>query len=340
MSMLTGKVDVPGVGDVDKRVLFGVGGLGAAFLGWKWWQARSADAYDPAAEGVDPGMEDPGVLPSVAGAVREDGAYGLPDGSGGSSADSYGFRGTTNDQWTQYAANQLSQGSESWSYSAIVSALGKFVTNKALTGADQTIVQAAIAVAGYPPEGSHVIIPGGDVKVTVAPTGLKVTSTSSTAVSLSWGAVSGATSYDVFRSGAAANAVRSNSPAATIAGLQPNTEYTFQVAAVSTGGETGPKSSAVKGKTQAVKLAAPTGVKSSSVTATAATVSWSKVSGATAYRVYFNGQLRGTADGGSSSVRVTGLAKKTRYSVTVRADTTNQEPGPASKAISVTTKSK
>lgn len=341
MMDLKGKVDVPVVGSVDKRVLLGVGGVAAAFVGWKWWQARSAAAYDPEAEAVDPGMEDPGVLPPVSGAVRDDGSYGLPDNSGPTN-DSYGFNGKTNSQWTQYAAQQLSQGSDNWSYAEIATALGKFVTNKPLDKKQQEIVQAAIAVAGYPPEGSHVIIPGGETKMTVAPTGVKVTATTTTSATLSWSPVAGASSYRVYRSGVSGNIGATDAPNTTITvgGLQPDTDYTFQVAADSIGDVPGPKSANAKGKTKAVSLKAPSGVKVSSVGTTSANVSWSGVSGATSYRIYLNGSLRGAADGSLRTYKVTGLNKKTRYSVVVRGDTTNQQPGPASKAVSFTTKSK
>lgn len=338
---LKGTVDVPVVGSVDKRVLIGVGVVAAGFVGWKYYQAQSAAGYDPEAEPVDPGMEDAGILPAVAGAVSPDNSYGLSDGSTNTS-DSYGFKGTTDSQWTQYVVGQL-VASESWSYTALVTAMGKYIKGKPLSAVEQDMVQAAIALAGYPPEHpNQPIVPGGDTKVTVAPTGLKVVSTTTTAVTLSWNKVDGADSYRVYRSGATTNvgSTDGGNTTITVSGLQPNTEYSFQVAADSMGDVPGPKSSAVKGKTKSVSLKAPTGVRVSSIAATAATVSWSKVSGATSYRVYLNNQLRGTADGGLSTLRITGLAKKTRYSVTVAADTTNQPPGPKSKAVSFTTKSK
>lgn len=341
MSALTGKVDLPAIGEVDKRVVVGIGGALVVFIGWKYYQSKSATTYDPAADGLDPGLEDPGVLPSVAGAVSPDNSYGLSDGSA-TSTDSYGFTGTTNSQWTQYASTQLSQASDTWSYGTIVAALGAFIANRALTTAQQEIVQAAIGLAGYPPEGSHVIIPGGNTKVTVAPTGLAVTSTTTTTAVLSWSPVAGAQSYRAYRSGASTNVGSTDAPNTTItvSGLQPNTEYSFQVAATSLGDTPGPRSTAVKAKTKPVSLKAPTGVKVSSIAATAATVGWTKVSGATSYRVKVNGQIRGTADGGLSSTRITGLSKKTRYSVTVAADTSNQSPGPDSKPVSFTTKTK
>ena len=338
---LSGTVDVPVVGSVDKRVLLGVGGVAAVFVGWKWYQASSADSYDPDAEAVDPGMEDPGILPSVSGAIRDDNGYGLDDDNPNTS-DSYGVKGTTDSQWTQYVVQQL-QASDRWSYTDIQIALGKYIAGKALTTVEQEIVQAAISNAGYPPQHPTApVVPGGDTKVTVAPTGLKVTATTTTSVSLSWTKVAGAQSYRIYRSGSSGNvgATDGANSTITISGLQPNTEYSFQVAADSISDVPGPKSSAVKGKTKTVALKAPTGVKVSSIAATQATVSWSKVSGATSYRVYVNGRVRGVADGSGSSYRVTGLSRKTKYKATVAADTTNQQPGPQSSAVSFTTKSK
>lgn len=339
---LKGKVDVPVVGSVDKRVLIGVGAVAVGFVGWKYYQARSGAAYDPDAEPIDLGMEDPGVLPPVAGAVRSGNEYGIPDTSGDEGTGSYGFKGTKDSQWTQYATTQLAA-SESWSYTTIVTALGKFLNGRPLDSIEQQIVQSAIAVAGQPPEHPNKpIVPGGEMRVTVAPTGLKVVSTTTTTATLSWNKVAGADSYRVYRSGASTNvgATDGGNTTVTVSGLQPNTEYSFQVAADSIGDVPGPKSAAVKGRTKAVSLKAPTGVKVSSIAATSATVSWSKVSGASSYRIYLNNSLRGTADGGLSSYRVAGLSRKTRYRVIVRADTTNQVPGPASKPITFITKSK
>jgi chitodextrinase len=203
----------------------------------------------------------------------------------------------------------------------------------------QQIVQAAIAVAGYPPEGSHVIIPGGDTQITVAPAGLKVTSTTQTEASLSWNPVAGAAGYRIYRSGVSEVVGVANSTTGKVGGLQPNTSYGFQVAAFTGSGQIGPKSASATGKTKAVTLKAPT-ARISSIAATAATVSWTKIPGATSYRIYVNEIPHGTADGGLSSYRITKLSKKTKYRVTVRADTTNQLPGPESKPVYFTTKSK
>lgn len=245
---LKGEVDVPGLGGVDKRVLLGVGAVAAAFVGWKWWHARNGAAGYGAEEApVDPGMEDAGLLPAVSGAVRPGNDYGLPGGDP-ATTDSYGFTGKTNSQWTQYASNQLVK-SDRWSYTDIVEALGQFLANKPLSTDQVAIVQAAIAVAGYPPEGSHVIIPGGNTAILVAPTGLAGTADSDTSVSLRWSAVAGASGYKVYRGSAEAATVGGES--ATVGGLTASTAYGFQVAAVAGGGQVGPKSSTVTVTTKA-----------------------------------------------------------------------------------------
>jgi chitinase len=91
---------------------------------------------------------------------------------------------------------------------------------------------------------------GGDPAPTVpaAPAGLAVSGTSSSSVSLSWNAVSGATGYHVYRNGTKITAVTGTS--ATVTGLAASTSYGFQVTAVNSAGES-VKSGAVTGTTTA-----------------------------------------------------------------------------------------
>lgn len=336
---MTGDVDVPVVGHMDKRVLVGVGGVAVAFVGWKWWQSRKqAAAYDPAADGVDPGMQDPGVLPSVAGAVSPDNSYGLPNGQA-PSTDDFGFHGTTNSQWTQYVSTRLSQ-SDRWSYTDIVSALGAFTTNKPLSKSQQDIVQAAIAEAGYPPEGSHVIIPGGDVPLTVAPSGLSASAITNTTATLKWSPLAGATHYRIYRKDLGLETVgESNDPLWMARGLQPGRSYQFEVAGVTGSGKNGPMSGFVTVKTKAQSLAAPKGLKASS-TATTASLSWSGVSGVGLYRIY-RSDLGAESVGDSRDTRwqARGLAKNHHYTFRVVAVDNNGVNGPAA-TVSVTTKKK
>ncbi|MFD3325960.1 chitinase [Streptomyces sp. NPDC058701] len=81
--------------------------------------------------------------------------------------------------------------------------------------------------------------PGGpgpeEPRPPAAPTGLTASATSSDAVSLSWAAAAGATSYKVYRDGAAPLTVTAAS--AVVTGLAASTTYTFRIGAVNAAGE-------------------------------------------------------------------------------------------------------
>ncbi|WP_232839215.1 chitinase [Streptomyces triticisoli] len=89
---------------------------------------------------------------------------------------------------------------------------------------------------------------GGDPAPTVpaAPGGLKVTGTTSSSVSLAWNTVSGATGYNVYRSGTKVTAVTGTT--ATVTGLAASTSYSFQVTATNAAGESA-RSATVTGTT-------------------------------------------------------------------------------------------
>ncbi|MFJ6390716.1 chitinase [Streptomyces sp. NPDC091972] len=78
--------------------------------------------------------------------------------------------------------------------------------------------------------------PGVDVgQPPATPTGLRAGAVTSSSVTLSWTAVTGATAYAVYRDGAKVQTV--SGPSATVSGLAPSTAYGFQVAAVNDAGE-------------------------------------------------------------------------------------------------------
>ncbi len=82
-----------------------------------------------------------------------------------------------------------------------------------------------------------------------APTGLAVTGTTDTTVSLSWNAVTGAASYDVYRGGSKANASAITGTTYTDGGLSSSTTYSYTVAAVDGSGVVGAQSSSVTATT-------------------------------------------------------------------------------------------
>jgi chitinase len=101
-------------------------------------------------------------------------------------------------------------------------------------------------VSVHGPDGGQ----GGDPAPTVpaAPAGLTVTGTTSSSVSLSWNAVTGATAYHVYRNGT--KVTSSAGTSATVTGLAAATAYSFQVTAANAAGES-VKSTAVTGTTAA-----------------------------------------------------------------------------------------
>lgn len=87
-----------------------------------------------------------------------------------------------------------------------------------------------------------------DPVVPATPAGLNVASTTSSSVSLAWNPVSGASGYNIYRSGTKVAAVTGTS--ATVTGLAASTSYSFQVTATNTAGESA-RSTAVTGTTKA-----------------------------------------------------------------------------------------
>ncbi|MGX6749646.1 chitinase [Streptomyces xantholiticus] len=124
------------------------------------------------------------------------------------------------------------------------------------TGADTTSVTVYThgwyGQAAYHADDVSVFGPDGgggtdpDPAVPAAPGAPSVGAVTPSSVALSWGAVSGATGYNVYRDGARVQSVSGTS--ATVTGLAANTSYQFQVTATNAAGESA-KSAAVAGRT-------------------------------------------------------------------------------------------
>lgn len=313
------EVDVPVAGKVDKRVIIGVGVAAGGYVAYRYYKARNA-VEGPSPDGS---FEDPGVLPGVAGAVKDGNLYGSGDTTQTSDTSAV----TTNAQWSQLALAQLGV-SDRWAYADIAAALGNYLGGQPLSDEQQTIVRAAIAVAGYPPVGSPSIIPGGNTTISVAPTGVAAAAITPTSAQINFVPVPGARTYNVYRSGAVTAAGSSNNTPVTLTDLTPNTSYSVTVAAVSAAGTVGPKSSPVTFKTAAANLAVPSKPVVSSVVGSRATLTTSKVPYATSYRWFMIGgqgtTLLNTTDG--PAVTLTNLKAKTLYVIGVQADTSTGNP--------------
>ncbi|MFF4138544.1 PHB depolymerase family esterase [Streptomyces mirabilis] len=174
-----------------------------------------------------------------------------------------------------------------------------------------------------------------------APTGLTVTGTTDTSASLSWNAVSGAASYNVYRNGTKVNASALTGTSFTDSGLSAGTSYSYTVAAVDSAGAVGAQSTAVNATTTGTHqgLPAPTGLTVTGTTDTSASLSWNTVSGAASYNVYRNGTKVNASALTGTSFTDSGLSAGTSYSYTVAAVDSAGAVGPQSTAVNATTAS-
>ena len=159
------------------------------------------------------------------------------------------------------------------------------------------------------------------------PTGLASSSITNTSATVSWNAVSGALSYDVDYKAASSGTWISAATATTntfadLAGLTMGTLYDYRVRA-NCNSESG--SYAQSQFTTTAPCNAPSGLTSSSITSSSATVSWGAVSGAANYDVDYKAASSGTwivaATGTTgTSVNIGGLSASTIYDWRVQAN--------------------
>lgn len=177
------------------------------------------------------------------------------------------------------------------------------------------------------------------------PTGLAVTGSSNTSVSLAWNAVSGASGYNVYRNGSKVNSSLVSATAYTDNGLLSGTSYSYTVKAANASGAESGASASVNGTTTGTPPAvpAPTGLAVSGVTHNSATLNWTAASGVAGYNVY-----RATSSGGtytkvnsslvtSTSFANTGLSASTTYFWKVRAQNSGGAESADSGTVSATT---
>ena len=128
-------------------------------------------------------------------------------------------------------------------------------------------------------------------------------------ITITWVALPRAESYDVLLGN---TIYETTGTTITISGLKPYTEYTYQVRAKNAGGA---GSYSVAGNIRTL-MKAPDNI-TATATKNSVTLSWSASLGATSYDVLFNGKT--TFGIKTTSYTVTGLAKGTAYSYSIRA---------------------
>ena len=319
--------------DANQKKFLGVVAIGAGgYVAWRWYRSGQTEEPTYVTSGTDADGAGTGIIGSNVGGSENVGNSSNA-GSGNDLID-------TNNEWFAEAVEKLTSGG--WNVQAVQSALGDFLTGQSLTTSEASIVRAAVgAMGGYPPNGPTSVkeIPGEtDASKLAAPTGLKVVSRTTSSVVLSWSAVSGAKQYRVYRSGVASNIAGTTTTSVTVGGLQPNTSYTFYVAAGIDGEKMGPRSGGVTTRTTAVKLAAPTGLAISKVGRTDAFLRWKPVSGGGGYLIRRSGSSK-TWELADPATGLHDLKPGTRYSYQVAAVSPGtRTPGPWSSYVTFTTK--
>lgn len=159
--------------------------------------------------------------------------------------------------------------------------------------------------------------------------GLASSNITTNTVTISWNALAGAISYDVDykvnTSSTWTNAATGTTALSlNLSGLSQNTTYDYRVRANCTGA-TGAFTQAQFTTQSTVVCNAPTGLTSSSITASTATVSWSAVSGASNYTVEYKLNSASTwttaaASTTSLSINLTGLTANSLYDWRVRSN--------------------
>jgi hypothetical protein len=329
---LEGDVKLPGIGKSKKWVVYGIGGTAAVYVGWRWWQASQADSSSDtgASDGTytSPDLTDYGLSTS-GGAMNVGGNTGNTTTDGTTGIDSNG-------EWTDYASEKLVNAG--YDPATVAAALGEFLARRSLDKSEASIARAALAYAGQPPIGGPYSVLEAAATGTTnlpAPTGLKVT-TGTTTATLSYNSVAGAGYYRAYRDGVSTNIGATDGTSITVGGLEPNKEYTFYVAADTTSGKPGARSTGVKAKTKPITLATPSAPTISGITSNSARAATKSVSGAKNYRWYLNGKLVGSTD--APSYTYTGLKGKTTYQASVAVDISTQSPSKQSGRKSFKTK--
>lgn len=222
-------LDLPSIKG-NKRLYVIVGGVAAAYVGFRWYRNRSV------APPVDANVTGTSSVTDAAGGSYGPGnvQYGGADITGESETP------TTNAQWTDAAVTRLVQ--QGWDGATVQAALGKYLTDQALTTNEETIVRAAIAVAGNPPQGSHAVVhiptpaPSAVTTPKSAPGGFRNVFVDRTTAQTAWGSVATATGYEVMYLSAGNKTSRTATPSATFYGLKPGARFNYKVRAFNSAG--------------------------------------------------------------------------------------------------------
>lgn len=174
-------VKVPILGSQPKKHLYIIGGVAVAVVGVAYYRSKKASTATAAAvpaTQIDPSTgfaygsaEDAAALAQQASYVSAGGAGATDDNAGGGgSISSTPNTITDNSSWSE-AAQQYLVGVVGLDGPTVSAALGGYISAAALTDAQVSIIQQAIAAVGYPPQSGTSGYPPAFKTTTTAPTG-------------------------------------------------------------------------------------------------------------------------------------------------------------------------
>ena len=219
----------------------------------------------------------------------------------------------------------------------------------ALNSGSNTVRATATTANGGPNLDELTVLPATDTTAPTTPGAPSCTAVGSTGLTLSWGASTdnvGVVAYDVYEHGNKLASAPGSATSAALTGLTPSTDYTLSVDARDAAGNSSLGSSTVVcttlASTDTTPPTAPTGLASTSVAATSATLSWTKSTdnvGVTAYDVRDGSTVYATVTGNppAATTTVTGLACNSPYTLNVVARDAGGNTSAQSNSVSFTT---
>ncbi|MFG2848491.1 hypothetical protein ACGF12_35830 [Kitasatospora sp. NPDC048296] len=245
------QVDVPGVGGVKKTYVIAATAAAGGYVLYAYMKRARDRKASAAAASAAPNSDygTPDVLPVVPPGAP--GGFGNVNGSTTTPPPVGAI--TDNASWSAAVRDRMAG---AYPDNVVVDAIGAFLNKQPLNDTQMRVVQAAIAVAGYPPVGDlHIITGGGNVQMLVAPSGFSVTNVTQSGYLIVWNPVPGAASYRIYESGV--HTADNINPNCDVHNRNPGESASFEVSAVSATGQEGPKGGPVTFRTADAPAPAP-----------------------------------------------------------------------------------
>ena len=145
------EVDVPGVGRVERKYVWGGLAVAASIAAWYWWRARMASSSSTSST-TDPNAIDP--LTGLPFSAEQNGNTGFVNPNPVTSIDTRTGNGINDNQaWTADVIEKLGNVGQDPAF--VSGVLGKYLAEQPLTSEEANLVRMAWAFSGKPPQGPN-----------------------------------------------------------------------------------------------------------------------------------------------------------------------------------------